>query len=109
MIIIPLVPNKSTSKLDNSSKRELVKQFNFNLPFLLEYSGVYEGISKTNKDEKVAIKIVKKNSNISDKDGKLLSLIKEDINNLKNIQHPNIIRFFDVYESDDNFYLVMEL
>ena len=53
----------------------------------------------------VAIKIVKK-KDLSIKD---LELLKREIEVLKLCQHPSIIRFFDVFESQDNIQIVMEL
>jgi len=65
------------------------------------YSTVYLGISKSTK-ERVAIKKVKKD------------LVKEDninneINILLQIDHPNIIKLFAIFESENYVYLVMEL
>ena len=58
---------------------------------------------KTGKD--CAVKIIKKKE-LSLKD---LELLKREIEVLKVCQHPNIIKFFDVFENQDSIYLVMEV
>ena len=52
----------------------------------------------------VAVKIVKKKE-LSLKD---IELLKREIEVLKICQHPNIIRFYDVFENSDFIYIVME-
>ena len=61
------------------------------------------GIHKKSGKE-VAVKIVKK------KDLSLMDieLLKREIEVLKICQHPNIIRFYDVFENADYIYIVME-
>ena len=54
--------------------------------------------------KEVAVKIVKKKE-LSLKD---IELLKREIEVLKICQHPNIIRFFDVFENADFIYIVME-
>ena len=62
------------------------------------------GINKKT-GEKVAIKVLKKKE-MKNSD---LEMVKTEIEILKVCQHPNIIRMFEVFESKENFYLVMEL
>lgn len=69
-----------------------------------KYGVVKQGVHKRTKQD-VAIKIVKK-KDLSNKD---LELLKREIEVLKVCQHPNIIRFFDVFESPDYIQIVMEL
>ena len=38
-----------------------------------------------------------------------LELLKREIEVLKVCQHPNIIKFFDVFENQDSIYIVMEV
>lgn len=52
----------------------------------------------------VAVKIVKKKE-LSLKD---MEMLKREIEVLKVCQHPNIIRFYDVFENSDFIYIVME-
>nr|CAH7741229.1 unnamed protein product [Callosobruchus chinensis] len=40
--------------------------------------------------------------------GKELLNAQNEVNILKSLNHPNIIKYLDVYAKDDNFYLVME-
>lgn len=68
-----------------------------------KYGLVKKGIHKKSLKE-VAIKIVKKKE-LSLKD---LELLKREIEVLKVCQHPNIIRFHDVFENSDYIYIVME-
>ena len=64
---------------------------------------VKEGINKESK-EKVAIKIMtKENMDKSD-----LELAKVEIDILKIAQHPNIIKLYDVLESEHYIYIIME-
>ena len=58
---------------------------------------------KTGK--KCAVKVIKKKE-LSLKD---LELLKREIEVLKVCQHPNIIKFFDVFENQDSIYIVMEV
>jgi len=68
-----------------------------------KYGLVKRGIHKKSQKE-VAIKIVKK-KDLSLKD---IELLKREIEVLKICQHPNIIRFYDVFENCDYIYIVME-
>lgn len=55
--------------------------------------------------EKRAAKIVEKDY----LDITSLAHFKEEINNLKNLDHPNIVHLFDVYEDDVWIHLVTDL
>ena len=50
----------------------------------------------------VAMKVIKKNEYMND------LLIKNEIDILKKLSHPNIVRIYEFYESNNNFYLVNE-
>lgn len=53
----------------------------------------------------VAVKIVKKRElNLKD-----LELLKREIGVVKILQHPSIIRFYDIFEDHDSIYIIMEL
>lgn len=55
--------------------------------------------------EEVAIKIISKaQMTEQDREG-----LHNEINLLKEMDHPNIVKLFKVYEDSDNFYLVMEV
>ncbi|KAJ9439464.1 hypothetical protein DIPPA_08910 [Diplonema papillatum] len=58
----------------------------------------------TKTKEKVAIKIIDKNS----LDVKIENL-KTEVRILMNVKHPNIVNLLDVFEDDDRLYLIMEL
>jgi calcium-dependent protein kinase len=69
-----------------------------------KYGVVKKAVHKRTKLE-VAVKIVKKKElNLKD-----LELLKREIEVIKILQHPSIIRFFDVFENQDYIYIVMEL
>lgn len=68
-----------------------------------KYGIVKKGRHKKSGRE-VAVKIVKKKE-LSLKD---IELLKREIEVLKICQHPNIIRFYDVFENSDYIYIVME-
>jgi serine/threonine protein kinase len=68
-----------------------------------KYGTVKRAIHKHSNKE-VAVKLVKK-TDLSIKD---LELLRREIEVLKVCQHPNIIRFYDVFENQDYIYIVME-
>ena len=53
--------------------------------------------------QEVAVKIIKKNSRLID-----TSHIKEEINILKQLEHPNIVKFYDYIETNLKIYIIME-
>ena len=53
--------------------------------------------------QEVAVKIIKKNSRVID-----TSHIKEEINILKQLDHPNIVKFYDYIETNLKIYIIME-
>ena len=69
-----------------------------------KYGLVKKAIHKRTQME-CAVKIVKKKE-LSLKD---LELLKREIEVLKVCQHPNIIKFYDVFENQDYLYIVMEI
>ena len=62
---------------------------------------VYEAIN-TLFNSKVAMKVIKKEKS-NDK-----LLIRNEIDILKKLSHPNIVRIYEFYESEHNFYLINE-
>ena len=64
-------------------------------------------------DNKIAMKIIDKNKiNINDINHEIQNEEKEDmkseINILKKLSHPNIVRIFEFYETDNYFYIITE-
>ena len=57
-------------------------------------------ITKTNR----AVKLVKKDT----LDGKYLQAFKDEIAILKKLDHPNILKLFEIYEDKQKFYVVTE-
>ncbi len=55
--------------------------------------------------EKVAIKILEKKKINNEKD---LERIKKEIKYLKMLNHPNIVKIYEIIENENNFYISME-
>ena len=58
------------------------------------------------KNEKFAIKSMKKNDIF--KDNRILSLLIKEVNLLIIMDHPNIVKLYEVYENEEYLFLVME-
>ena len=65
------------------------------------FGSVYEAKSLI-FNNKVAIKILQKNKHMNN------DLIRNEINILKKLMHPNINRIYEFYETDKSFYLINE-
>jgi calcium/calmodulin-dependent protein kinase I len=69
------------------------------------FSVVVEGTHKKSQ-EKFAIKCIKKTM----VEGDDIKLLKREIHIMKKkVNHPNVLKLFEVYENDEEFFLVMEL
>ncbi len=68
------------------------------------FSVVREGIRKTN-GKHYAVKCISKK--LIDK--QQLQLLKREIDIMKKLQHPNIIRLMEVIDEPDTLYLILEL
>jgi len=68
------------------------------------FSIVYRALRKKDKAD-FAIKCIPK-KNVEGDDIKLL---RREIQIMKRLNHPNILKLYEVYENDEQFYLVMEL
>lgn len=68
------------------------------------FGQVLEGVSITDPNFKVAIKVIKKN-NMKAKDIKELN---NEVQILNSLDHPNIVKYYEMYEDKKNIYLVME-
>jgi len=76
------------------------------------YGNVYESRNPT-FNNKVAMKIIKKNREDLDEINNDLNkneneYIKSEINILKKLSHPNIVKIYEFYESDNCFYIINE-
>ena len=69
------------------------------------YGHVYEGEDKISK-QKVAIKCIQRNQ--IDRNDYLYHLLNSEIDIMKQVEHPNVIKFIDVIKSVHNYYLVLE-
>ena len=68
-----------------------------------KYGTVHKGYSKKNPDFIVAIKVIK----IRKIKSNFESVMKE-IQTLKEVSHPNIVKIFEIFKDDKKLYLVME-
>lgn len=68
------------------------------------FSIVVEGTQKES-GKKYAIKCIKKTM----VEGEDIKLLRREIKIMKKVDHPNILKLFEVFEDEDEFYLVMEL
>ncbi len=53
-----------------------------------------------------ALKIIKKSKYTTAAE---LKMIKNEINNMKAVDHPNIVKLFEFFEDDENIYILTEL
>ena len=68
------------------------------------FSVVVEATEKKSGD-KYAIKCIKKTM----VEGEDIKLLRREIKIMKRVDHPNILKLFEVFEDDEEFFLVMEL
>lgn len=68
------------------------------------FSVVVEGTDKES-GEKFAIKCIKKTM----VEGDDIKLLRREIKIMKKVSHPNILKLFEVFEDEEEFFLVMEL
>jgi len=64
---------------------------------------VYKGIKKDNGQE-FAIKVIAKNQAEDD-----IAVLRREIEIMKKLKHKNIIQLYEVYEEDENIYIVVEI
>jgi calcium/calmodulin-dependent protein kinase I len=70
------------------------------------YATVFEAVSIVNPLLKVAVKVITKQS-IKLREGDEATVLSE-IATMKTINHPNIVKYYDHFEDDTHFYLVLE-
>lgn len=68
------------------------------------FSVVVEALEKKTGD-KCAIKCIKKTM----VEGDDIKLLRREIKIMKKVSHPNILKLYEVFEDEDEFFLVMEL
>jgi calcium/calmodulin-dependent protein kinase I len=67
------------------------------------FSIVFKAVRKSD-EEKVAVKIVQKTLIRED-----IKLLKREIEIMKTVNHPNVLKLIEIYEDDESVYIVMEL
>lgn len=95
--------NRTGFVLDNSGS-DITEQYQFSGDKIGEgsYGSVKKGVHKKTGQIR-AIKTIPKTS------VKYVAKFKQEIQIMKELEHPNIIRLYETYEDDANIYLVMEL
>ena len=71
--------------------------------------GCYGKVYKANKigsDEDFAVKVVDKKS--LNKSKKLVELFATEVQVMKEIEHPNILKCYELLESDSNYYMILQ-
>ena len=68
-----------------------------------QFGKVFLAQMHLNPDVRVAIKTMQKN-----KVGNSVDYINQEIGILRRLDHPNIVRYYEAFESDKHIYLVME-
>eukprot|EP01103_Thecamoeba_quadrilineata_P009588 TRINITY_DN1936_c0_g1_i2.p1 TRINITY_DN1936_c0_g1~~TRINITY_DN1936_c0_g1_i2.p1 ORF type:complete len:390 (+),score=89.98 TRINITY_DN1936_c0_g1_i2:36-1205(+) len=107
--IFDLIVNYSTFEIDNVINDEPIEDY-FELDSdIRNFCRV--GINKYSQ-QKFNIKTVMDKRHLMDnEDGKNLSeqtIIRDDLKMIKTLHHPNLLRLYDVFEDDHNFYLIEE-
>lgn len=46
--------------------------------------------------------------NISNLSPKKVEMISEEVKILNSLDHPNIVKYYEIYEDNENLYIVME-
>lgn len=67
--------------------------------------GVVKKVKHKELDVIRALKIIKKSKYKSNAE---LKMIKNEIHVMKMVDHPNIVKLFEFFEDDDNFYIITE-
>jgi len=67
------------------------------------FGKVFMATSVTDENSKVAIKVMNKKKLEQD-----LDQLKDEIEILKKLDHPNIIKYYETYENSKYLYIVME-
>lgn len=66
---------------------------------------MYKAHKKSDPSDEFAIKVIQKKM----VEGDDIKLLRREIQIMKRLDHPNILKLYEVYEDDIQFYLVMEL
>lgn len=67
------------------------------------YGKVFLAENKNDPSHKVAVKALPKK-----KLGKLLDRLRQEVVFLRKLDSPNIVKYYETYEDEENVYLVME-
>lgn len=106
-------PPESMQSANNTTKK--IQNYTFKLNEVLgkgNFSTVYRGVNELSSkkhgsvDEAVAIKVVELSSI---KTPALVDLLYSEIDIVKMLNHPNILRCYDVFSSSNNCYIITEI
>jgi len=73
-----------------------------------QYGAAYEAMSKTT-NLPVAVKVINKSRFRASDISYQFDSMRSEINIMRNVDHPNIIKLMDVFETENDLFLVMEL
>ena len=71
------------------------------------FGEVYQGVNETTGEE-VAVKVLEK-AKMKKGSKYEMAAVKSEIQINKKLKSPHIIKFYDVHESHNNFYIILEL
>ena len=104
-----LSPNKKKpAYVDSKANVETLKNsYDINMKVLGSgsYGKVFLAVNKKDKSMKIAIKVIKK-TGMSEED--LLGL-KREVAIMQQVDHPNIVKYYETYDDKKYIYLCMEL
>ena len=85
-------------------KKELITQCYIKGHEMNEKDGVYKGIKDNNKNFWYAVKVIKlKGMNTAN-----IYLLNNEVTIMRELEHPNIVKFIDVYYTQNHCYLITE-
>lgn len=92
---------------------ELIPQFGFDSQYKIAsrigkgtFSEVYHAVNIVTK-ERTAVKLFKKS--VINQSSTKRELLESEIKMLRKLNHPNVTQLLGVYESDENYYILMKL
>jgi calcium-dependent protein kinase len=90
-----------------ASVKELKLAYDINMECLGSgsFGKVFLAVNKNDKDMKIAIKVINKNKLTEDDMGAL----KNEVSLMQQVDHPNIVKYYETYDDKKYIYLCMEL
>jgi len=100
------IPKNKSIEFEGGESESLNLKYNIKSKTLGEgtFGKVFLAENSVNDNVKVAIKALKKNK-VTDE---AIEKVKHEVDVLQTLDHPNIVRYFETFESEKSIYLVME-